>query len=137
MMSMEVDFSLYEFLNNIDKKIEVNNTNFNDISNLVVEQFNYDWEQSDHKAMESQLLREKNAIIGHYEDVKYYMDKIRNILREKNIGNVEYPSYYENIVDAIFHENWGLAGIAPWAFDATDEYKSSSSAKIIGDKIYC
>lgn len=136
-MSMEVDFSLYEFLNNIDKKIEVNNTNFNDISNLVVEQFNYDWEQSDHKAMESQLLREKNAIIGHYEDVKYYMDKIRNILREKNIGNVEYPSYYENIVDAIFHENWGLAGIAPWAFDATDEYKSSSSAKIIGDKIYC
>lgn len=37
----------------------------------------------------------------------------------------------QNLVDAIFHENWGIAGIAEWM-----DMPESSSANIIGDRIF-
>ena len=45
--------------------------------------------------------------------------------------NTWYPTWHENLTSAIFHENWGLAGIAPWK-----NIKESSSSKIIGEKIF-
>ena len=48
----------------------------------------------------------------------------------------EYPHWYSDLPDAIFHEIWGLAGIAQWYNGLTDELKNSSTAKVIGDKIF-
>lgn len=75
--------------------------------------------------------RHKRALIGYPAEVNYFKSKIREFLKEHNLENEEFPNWYDNLVNAIFHENWGLAGIAKWL-----TMKESSSAKIIGDRIY-
>lgn len=136
-MLSSTEFAIDLFLkekHTVNKKTD---TKFEDICKEILNDFSAEWENSDGKAMESQLRREKNAIIGLPEDVKYFKDKITGILRRKGLINHSFPSYYDSLVDGIFHENWGLAGLAPWAFDSTEEYKNSSSAKIIGNRMYC
>ncbi len=44
-----------------------------------------------------------------------------------------YPPWYAGLTEGIYQENWGLAGISEWF---TEEYAHSSSAKIIGERIY-
>lgn len=82
------------------------------------------------------LERQKKAIIGYIEEVNYYKDKIEEYLKSNNLLNEEYPQWYSNLPDAVFHEIWGLAGIAQWYNGLTSELKNSSTAKIIGDKIF-
>lgn len=77
------------------------------------------------------LQRKKKAIIGYAPEVNYFKDKIREYLTANNAMGEWKPAWYNNLIDAIFHEVWGLAGIAPW-MDMPD----SSSAKIIGNRIY-
>lgn len=82
------------------------------------------------------LERQKRAIIGYIEDVRYYKSKIEEFLRENNMQNSYFPKWYRNICDAVFHELWGLAGVAEWFNSDKECIKNSPSAKIIGDKIY-
>ncbi|QSX05469.1 Flp pilus assembly complex ATPase component TadA [Sedimentibacter sp. zth1] len=82
------------------------------------------------------LERQKKAIIGFKEEVMYYRDKIEQYLKDNNKKNEQFPAWYESLSEALFHEIWGLAGIAEWYNAKTPELKNSSSAKIIGDKIY-
>lgn len=48
-----------------------------------------------------------------------------------------YPPWYRSLAEGIFAELYGLSGLTPWAYDETEEYKNSSSAKLIGDRMYC
>lgn len=82
------------------------------------------------------LERERDAIIGKEREVNFYKDRIRDYLQRQSLLDAWYPSYYEDLVDAVFHENWGIAGLAEWAYDYTPELMRSSSAKIIGDNIF-
>ncbi|QSX04919.1 Flp pilus assembly complex ATPase component TadA [Sedimentibacter sp. zth1] len=82
------------------------------------------------------LERQKKAIIGYTEEVSYYKDKIEEYLKENNLLSYSFPKWYSNLSDAIFQELWGLAGIAQWYQNTTEKLKNSSSAKIIGEKIY-
>jgi pilus assembly protein CpaF len=86
------------------------------------------------------LDMQKRAIIGYEQEVRHIKERIGELLREKEVAmaaesdfTFEYPSWYESAEDAIFHEIWGLAGMAEWFGPA---YAESSSAKIIGDRIY-
>lgn len=82
------------------------------------------------------LERQKKAIIGYSEEVAYYKDKINEFLDKFNYKFCSFPSWYTDLAHAIFHELWGLAGIAQWYEGKSVKLKNSSSAKIIGDKIY-
>ncbi len=82
------------------------------------------------------LERQKKAIIGYIEEVNYYKDKIEEYLKSNNLLNEEFPVWYSTLSEAIFHEIWGLAGISQWYNASTNELKNSSTAKIIGDKIF-
>lgn len=82
------------------------------------------------------LERQKKAIIGYPEEVNYYKDKIDEYLKVNNLIDEEYPMWYSDLPDAVFHEIWGLAGIAQWYKGSDEELKNSSTAKIIGDKIF-
>lgn len=82
------------------------------------------------------LERQKKAIIGYQKEVSYYIDKIMQYLEENNKKDEQYPAWYETLEQAIFHEIWGLSGIAEWYNAKSIELKNSSSAKIIGNKIY-
>lgn len=82
------------------------------------------------------LEKQKKAIIGYPEEVSYYKDKIEEYLKTNNFLNEEYPKWYSDLPSAIFHELWGLAGIAEWYAALTPELRNSSSAKIIGENIF-
>lgn len=92
----------------------------------------FETEQSDNDKNTSKLLeRQKNAIIGYVNEVNFFKDKIGEYLTKNHLRDEAFPSWYPNLVDAVFQENWGLAGIAPWM-----HMSESSSAKIVGDRIY-
>jgi pilus assembly protein CpaF len=77
------------------------------------------------------LERQTKAIIGMADHVNYFKDIIEKYLDENHLLKYPFPKYYKNLTDGIFHEVWGLAGISPWM-----DMAESSSAKIIGDRIY-
>ncbi|MBR5229750.1 MAG: Flp pilus assembly complex ATPase component TadA, partial [Firmicutes bacterium] len=80
---------------------------------------------------------EKRAIMGFEEDVNWYKEKIGQIIEEGFMNHVLPPGWYNSLKDGVFYELYGLAGLAPWAYDEREEYRKSSSAKLIGDRLYC
>ncbi len=140
-LEVKNEFSLSDFLNGevtaLAVKEEEKENSFKDICQYVKDAFGEEWESSDETLKESKLEREKDAIIGKEYAVNYYRDKIKKILIDNDLEGSRFPKYYKSLEDGIFHENWGLAGLASWAYDESEKYKASSSAKIIGNRIYC
>lgn len=100
----------------------------------VKDYFNKEWENQNSKRNETYdllLQTQKRAIIGYSKEVNYFKDKINEYLRRNQIESEWYPSWYDNLTSAIFHENWGLSGLIQWK-----NMPESSSAKIIGERIY-
>ncbi len=92
----------------------------------------YEWEK------EERLALEKKAIMGYEEECLIYKDKIKEFLEEILEQKTVYcPPWYKNLEEGIFAELYGLAGLSPWVYDQTEEYKNSSSAKLIGERLYC
>lgn len=114
------------------KKANRKTQRFTDTCNDVLTHFNTVIFENELKGNDIRILdRQKKAIIGVENEVSYFKSEIKNYLIQNNLMNTEYPSSYHDLVDAIFHSNWGLDGIAPWK-----ELENSPSAKIIGGKIY-
>lgn len=109
---------------------------FYDLCEAVFQYFQKEWGSNGKNADEDDktLERQRNAILGYEAEVKFYKNKIEEYLKANNIFDVKYPEWYSSLVDAIFHEIWGLAGIAEWV--ESKKYEESSSAKIIGNNIY-
>ena len=104
---------------------------------IVLECLEKEWKKADELDKIDRLESEKRAIMGFEEEMALYKAKICGIIEEKGLGDAECPPWYKNISEGIFNELYGLAGLAPWAYDETEEYSRSSSAKLIGDKLYC
>jgi len=104
---------------------------FEKLCRLISQAFFKEWDEQKeniHTALDIQ----KNAIIGYEKEVAFFKSKIRAYLKE--FGEpASIPRWYESLEDGIYHENWGLSGIAEWFGEA---YRESSSAKVIGDRIY-
>lgn len=99
----------------------------------VDEAFKKEW-QSDKENNDSSdklLETQKKAIIGHDNEVNFFKGRIQEYLKDNNLSSEWFPRWYDDLVSAIFHEVWGLVGLSEWW-----KYKDSSSAKIIGNRIY-
>lgn len=123
-------------LNNKVTSFTVNNEKkFEQLCLDVKKYFDQEWEtELGSKGEKSELLleRQKLAIIGVPQQVNYFKDKINEYLKINICEDTWYPeSSYDSLTDAIFHEIWGLSGIAKWK-----TLPDCSSAKIIGDRIY-
>ena len=90
------------------------------------------WRAADDEAKAMLLEREKRAIMGYEEQIESYQADIRAIVTEAGI-----PPWYRSAEEGVFAELYGLAGLTPWVYDATPAYQASSSAKLIGDRLYC
>lgn len=111
---------------------------FFSVCNTVEKIMEKEWNASDEWEKQKRLEMEKRAIMGHEEEASFYKGKIGEILEGVcHKGEVQYPPWYSGLAEGIFAELFGLAGLAPWAYDETEEYKNSSSAKLIGDRLYC
>ena len=100
--------------------------------------FDKEWRMAEEWEKEEKLEREKKAIMGYEEECQYYLERIRDsfyeILGDKQVF---FPPWYKSLEDGVFAELYGLAGLTPWVYDQTEEYRNSSSAKLIGDRLYC
>ena len=107
---------------------------FQKICSDLKDYFMYEWEHEQGKTNEAtdKLLEyQKKAIIGYNQEVSFFKSKINEYLKKNGIQHQWYPDWYSDLTSGIFHENWGIAGIAKWK-----EMKDSTSAKIIGERIY-
>jgi hypothetical protein len=69
------------------------------------------------------LERQKRAIIGYVEEVKYYKDRINDYLQKNNLLNGEFPSWYRDLADGVFHQLWGLGWNISVVLWRTEELK--------------
>lgn len=134
-------FSVEAFLsslNNNKGSTHAGYSRFEEVCQQIKRALDEEFERmSTDEAKTVRLEKEKGAIIGKESDVMYFKDRISQILANKKLLSESYPTYYPNLTEAVFAELYGLSGISPWAYDWTAEYKESSSAKLIGDKLYC
>ena len=113
-------------------------SDFYSLCDSVEAAFEREWRGAREWEKEEKLMREKKAIMGHEEERAYYKDRIKGFLREIITDETIYcPPWYGSLEEGIFAELYGFAGLTPWIYDQTDEYKNSSSAKLIGDRLYC
>lgn len=80
---------------------------------------------------EEWLERQKKAILGYPKEVEYYLNEINFYLDKNQKKHVVFPKWYDQLDEAIFHENWGLAGIYQWV-----KHGTTSSCKVIQPRIY-
>jgi len=124
-------FYVEDYLSSKDECKEGVAYSFETLCQLINRDFLKEWdEQKDN--IRATLDIQKNAIIGYKREVSFFKNKIIELLKNYSEG-ADIPEWYESLEDGIYHENWGLAGIAEWF---SDSYKGSSSAKVIGDRIY-
>lgn len=110
---------------------------FYQICDMVAQAFEEDWRDADEIAKGRKLEREKRAIMGYERECRYYIERIGDILAELGYEDRVPPPWYRSLAEGVFHEVYGLAGLAPWAYDETEAYRFSSSAKLIGERLYC
>jgi pilus assembly protein CpaF len=82
------------------------------------------------------LERQARAILGHEREVEYYKDKIRETLQANGLVGAWKPPWYLNLTEGVYSELLGFAGLTEWINGRTRELAESSSAKIIGNRIY-
>jgi len=131
-------FSIESYLSSINTgPVNVSHVRFDEVCTIVKLALDEEWDRmvSDSEK-ETRLDHEKGAIIGKESDVMFFKDKISQILAKKKLLSENFPSYYPSLTEGIFAVLYGLDCIAPWAYDWTEEYKASSSAKILGDRVY-
>ena len=54
---------------------------------------------------------QKRAIIGYGKEKQFFLKKISQQLDASGKASEIYPPWYEDLSDAVYQENWGLAGI--------------------------
>lgn len=138
---MEKEFCLEEYLNKTLTSQHQSSADdmgkFLAICRAVEMEFDKEWNETDDEAKNRKLEREKRAIMGFDEETRFYKEKIKEILQEKKLSDSWYPPWYPDLAEGVFAELYGLAGLAPWAYDMDEKYRYSSSAKLIGDRLYC
>lgn len=77
------------------------------------------------------LERQHDAVIGKPGAMAYFIDKINEVLRKQNITTNEYPSFYDSLAEAVFHEVWGLSILTKW-----EKHPNSEAAVIRGTELW-
>ena len=121
----------------MDNPIQTGSVGFQECCERVKTCLDIRWKGMDDLAKMNMLEREKAAILGSEEEMRFYKQEINEILSQQQLRGVIPPFWYRSLTDGVFAELYGLAGLAPWVYDETEEYKRSSSAKLIGDRLYC
>jgi pilus assembly protein CpaF len=119
-----------------DESFEEGTGGFGTLLRDVLRCLEDEWKNSGDNDRTDRLELEKRAIMGYPEEAARVKERIRSIIDENGMDE-NYPPWYKSAEDAVFNELFGLSGIAPWAYDETEEYRNSSSAKLIGDRLYC
>lgn len=125
-------FYLDDYLKSRDTETDQRSLDFQKLCSRVNSEFLREWED-ERDNLDSALRIQKKAIIGYENEVSYFKSRIRQLIKKYGAELSPYPSWYESLEDGIYQEIFGLAGVSEWF---TEMFRQSSSAKIIGDRIY-
>lgn len=92
---------------------------------------NIDDNNSGYQTSAEWLERQHRAVIGDVSAVHYFIEEIQKVLRDRNITFLEFPKFYKNLAEAIFHEIWGLSVLAKW-----ETFPDSEAALIHGTNLW-
>lgn len=110
---------------------------FYDACKLIQQQMNKSFIMESEAVQTQNIEIQRNAIMGFHDEVNLYVAKIKDFLDQNSLSEVEQPPWYTDLAEGVFAELYGFAGLTPWIYDQKEEYKKSSSAKIIGGRLYC
>jgi pilus assembly protein CpaF len=125
-------FHLGDYIRNQTTDTLRRSLDFQKLCHRVNLEFLKEWENGKEN-FDSALRIQKKAIIGYENEVAYFKSRILEYIQRHGSENTSYPSWYKSLEDGIYQENWGLTGVSEWF---TESFSESSSAKIIGDRIY-
>ncbi|NRD80835.1 Flp pilus assembly complex ATPase component TadA [Bacillus sp. BRMEA1] len=77
------------------------------------------------------LERQHLAVIGDEQAMAYFITKITEVLSKHNITSNDFPSFYDSLAEAIFHEVWGVSILHKW-----DKIPESEAAVIRGTELW-
>lgn len=77
------------------------------------------------------LDRQHQAVIGDETAMSYFIVKINEVLSRQNITTQDFPTFYENLAEAVFHEVWGVSILHKW-----DTLPESEAAVIRGTQLW-
>ncbi|MCQ2551197.1 MAG: CpaF/VirB11 family protein [Clostridia bacterium] len=131
---MKEQFDLYQYLKeNTKNEEETGYGQFFSLCREVQEEMMASYEKEGDL---DKVRIQRGAIMGLKAEIDLYKDRIKAIVLAKHREGVKSPPWYLNLVEGIFAELFGFAGLTPWIYDEKEEYVSSTSAKVIGEKIY-
>lgn len=107
---------------------------FNKIKRAIIEHFTERFKNSKDHEKTSWLIKQHESIIGIKTAIDWFKREIEEYLRRNNLLGSSYPSYYTDIVEAVYQETYGLGPISTWW--KHEKYHDSQAARIIGTNIY-
>ncbi|MBR6352150.1 MAG: ATPase, partial [Firmicutes bacterium] len=129
------NFNLADYLKETPKPAapaeETEDGVFEDLCRRVKDRFDLMLESRENS--KAALEMQKRAIIGYEKEKQHFIRQTEDIISEMGAEATAFPSWYGSLGEAVYHENWGLAGLSEWF---GGEYAQSSSAKIIGENIF-
>lgn len=88
-------------------------------------------DSEEHSGNNEMLELQHDAVIGKESAMTYFIGKIEEVLRKRNITSSDFPSFYDSLAHAIFHEVWGLSILTKW-----DKYPESEACTISGTELW-
>lgn len=80
---------------------------------------------------------QKQAILGIRGGVNYFKSQIELAIKSMGMENISFPDCYPNLKESLFSEIYGFSFLTPWINGWDKKLENSSSAKLIGSKIFC
>lgn len=105
---------------------------FYEVCKSVKESFSKDWEDS-REYLEELIDIQKKAIMGYKQETEFFKERIKKVLLETGKEQTSFPCWYESLIDGVYQESFGMGPLAQWF---SEDYKESSSLKVIGERIY-
>lgn len=124
-------FYLDEYLKQKKGIKDEQNISFKKLCSLIYAEFQKEFEEDIN--IERILELQKKAIIGFEKEVTFFKNKIKYYVKKRKAEGTPYPPWYGSLEEAVYHEKWGMAGVAEWF---SEGFRDSSSCKIIGERIY-
>jgi pilus assembly protein CpaF len=107
---------------------------FKELCTLVRNAFREKNEKRSDKDMKKWQALQHDAVVGKPEAVQLFMGEIEEYIRNHQLQQVQQPSYYDSLVEAVFQQTFGLGPISVWK--KHPKYPKSQSARIMGRKIF-
>lgn len=132
-LSNYVGYVLGDDTNDVPKKERVN-LSFQEICSIVKEELKALIQETESSGDGENSLLEKQhkAMIGNDEAKAYFLAKIEEVVRNKNIASFSYPSFFGTLSNAVFHEVWGWSLLEKWY----SEHPDSQECMIIGRELW-